>query len=165
MGWHNRDGSRAGSGVEAQPRSPKGGFCLNQVYTRGFFLPLLHVVPQIFGSWDVCRGSHLFLSCFQAQREAVPCAAWWLLGVIPSSMKVLPLVLERELPQGFGDSKLSCVRSSVSSEQATSHQESTRHRALHCPSSLRIPWWLPHPRTGRSPISHVPELRSWSNPS
>lgn len=70
-------------GMEAQPgaapsqATPRGNFASVKFTQEVFaaFAAQLLVVSQIFGPWDGCRSSYLFLSCFQSRRETVPGAA------------------------------------------------------------------------------------------
>lgn len=136
-------------GMEAQPgdapRNPKEEFSIkftHEVFSA--FAAQLLVVPQLFGSWDVCRGCHLFLSCFQSQKETVPCVAPGGYPLFKGGSPPRASIAKRIFSGLWGQQRynLSCVRSSVSSpgsEQATSHQESTRHQTLHSPSSFRDP--------------------------
>lgn len=148
-------------GMEAQPgaapsqATPRGNFVSVKFTQEVFaaFAAKLLVVSQIFGPWDGCRSSHLFLSCFQSRRETVPGAACPLLGVIPSSREALLMpAQQREPSQGFGDSRGAnwSSASSPGSEQAPSQQES-RAGSVPCTAPLpleipgaRQPWCLLH---------------------
>lgn len=158
-------------GMEAQPGdapsqgTPRGNFVSIKFTQEAFsaFAAQLFVVPPLFGSWGVCRSSHLSLSCFQSLRETVPCAPG---GYSPFKGQHS----KENLPRALGTAEVQTVLCEEPWQLPRLRTgpippgEQGRHQAQPLflqKSSTHPPAAVP----AHAGLPCAPELGSWSNPS